>query len=131
MAAVVLDTTVVIDLLRNHSDAVGRLRSLREVGDQPYVCAITVEETYRGARDAEREPTRRLFEGLRLAPLGVTEGRRAGDWRRESAHAGVTLTQADCLIAAAAVGLGGRLATGNPKDFPMEEVAVEHWPVGR
>ncbi|MGI8727471.1 MAG: PIN domain-containing protein [Solirubrobacterales bacterium] len=130
MAAVVLDTTVVIDLLRNQSGAVARLGVLREAGDQPYVCAITVEETYRGARQTEREPTLRLFEGLRLAPLGVIEGRRAGDWRRESAHGGVTLAQADCLIAAAAVGIRGSLATGNPKDFPMEEVAVEHWPVG-
>jgi hypothetical protein len=22
------------------------------------------------------------------------------------------------------------LATGNPRDFPMEELAVEHWPAG-
>jgi predicted nucleic acid-binding protein len=44
---------------------------------------------------------------------------------------GVTLSQADCLIASAAVGAGARLATGNPKDFPMEELEVEHWPAGR
>jgi hypothetical protein len=25
---------------------------------------------------------------------------------------------------------GIRLATGNPKDFPMAEVVVEHWPAG-
>jgi len=43
---------------------------------------------------------------------------------------GVTLAQADCLIAAAAVGVGARLATGNRKDFPMPELSVEHWPVG-
>jgi hypothetical protein len=23
-----------------------------------------------------------------------------------------------------------RLVTGNPKDFPMPELEVEHWPVG-
>lgn len=33
-------------------------------------------------------------------------------------------------MAAAALRVGGRLATGNPQDFPMEEVVVEHWPVG-
>jgi len=33
-------------------------------------------------------------------------------------------------IAAAALAIGGRLATGNPKDFPMDELAVEHWPAG-
>jgi predicted nucleic acid-binding protein len=34
------------------------------------------------------------------------------------------------LIAAAAVGAGARLATGNPKHFPMDELEVEHWPAG-
>jgi predicted nucleic acid-binding protein len=43
----------------------------------------------------------------------------------------VTLSQADCLIAAAARGVGARLATGNPKHFPMPELSTEHWPVGR
>jgi predicted nucleic acid-binding protein len=42
----------------------------------------------------------------------------------------VTLAQADCLVAAAALSIGGRLATGNPKDFPMPELRIEHWPVG-
>ncbi|MGH8897917.1 MAG: hypothetical protein ACRDZ4_13070 [Egibacteraceae bacterium] len=27
-------------------------------------------------------------------------------------------------------GVGARLATGNPADFPMTELQVEHWPVG-
>lgn len=73
---------------------------------------------------------RRLFRGLRLAPLGVAEGERAGRWRRDLAAAGVTVHQADCLIAAAAVGIGAPLATGNPNDFLMPGLAIEHWPVG-
>ena len=71
---------------------------------------------------------RRLFNGLRVAPFGVAEGIRAGVWRREFADQGVTIHQADCLIAAAAVGIGASLATANVADFPMVELAVEHWP---
>jgi predicted nucleic acid-binding protein len=41
------------------------------------------------------------------------------------------LSQADCLIAAAAVGVGARLASGNPKHFPMPGLTVEPWPVGK
>jgi predicted nucleic acid-binding protein len=63
-------------------------------------------------------------------PLGVAEGWRAGEWRREYAARGVTLTQADCFVAAAALSAGGRLATGNPEDFPMPELTNEHWPAG-
>jgi hypothetical protein len=36
----------------------------------------------------------------------------------------------DCHIAAAAVGIGGVLVTGNPKDFPVGGLTVEHGPVG-
>ena len=85
----------------------------------------------RGIREPERDATVRLLRGLHLAPLGRAEGTRAGDWRREFASKGITLSQADCLIAAATVGVRARLATGNPKDFPMPELEVEHWPVGK
>ena len=130
MGAVLLDTTVVIDLLRGRADAQRRLRALREAGDDAYVCAVNVEETVRGLLPREHEPARRLFAGLRVAPLDSAEGWRAGEWRRHFAARGRTLAQADCLVAAAAHAISGRLATANPKDFPMREVAVEHWPAG-
>ena len=50
MAAVLLDTTVAIELLRGRDDAIARLRALREAGDRGYVVAITVEEAVRGLR---------------------------------------------------------------------------------
>jgi predicted nucleic acid-binding protein len=130
LAPVLLDTTVLIDLLRGRADARRRLLALRAADDAPYVCAVNVEETVRGLKAREHEPARALFAGLRMAPLGADEGWQAGDWRREFARRGRTLAQADCLVAAAALSLGGRLATGNPKDFPMPELIVEHWPVG-
>jgi predicted nucleic acid-binding protein len=130
VTAVLLDTTVLIDLLRGRPEARNRLTTVRASGDVPYACAINVEETVRGLRPREYEPARRLFTGLRIAPLGAEEGWQAGEWRREFASRGQTLAQADCLIAAAAHALGARLATGNPRDFPMRGLSVEHWPAG-
>lgn len=130
MAAMLLDTTVLIDLLRGRSGATSRLQSLFAAGDVPYACAVNVEEVVRGLRPADHQPTRRLFAGLRLAVLGTSEGWQAGEWRRQFAARGVTLSQADCLIAAAALSIGGRLATGNPRHFPMRELQISHWPVG-
>jgi predicted nucleic acid-binding protein len=72
-----------------------------------------------------------LFEGLLVLPMGRRAGWRAGEWRREFAARGVTLYQADCLVAATAWTHAAVLVTGNPNDFPMEGVTVEHWPVGR
>jgi predicted nucleic acid-binding protein len=129
MGAVLLDTTVLIDALRGRG-AADRLRDLRRAGDTPFVCAVNVDEIVRGLRHGEEDGAHRLLTGLRIAPLGREEGWRAGHWRRELAASGRTLSQADCLVAAAAVGVGARLATGNPADFPMPELAVDHWPVG-
>jgi predicted nucleic acid-binding protein len=130
VAAVLLDTTVLIDLLRGRQGARTRITALRAAGDAPYVCAVNVEETVRGLRPREHAPARALFAGLRIVVLGAAEGWQAGQWRRAFASRGRTPAQADCLVAAAALSLGGRLATGNPRDFPMREIAVEHWPAG-
>jgi predicted nucleic acid-binding protein len=128
--SILLDTTVLIDVLRGRRRTVERLTALRQHGDVPYTTPISVEEIHRGLRDTERVAAARLFDGLRIASIGRPEGVRAGDWRRDHASAGMTLAQADCLIAAAAVTLGVPLATGNPKDFPMRELEVQHWLVG-
>ena len=95
-----------------------------------YTSAVNVEEVTRGLHPREEDAALGLFEGLRIAPLGMPEGRLAGFWRRTRARRGTTLSQADCLVAAAAASLGARLATGNPKDYSMPGVSVEHWPVG-
>lgn len=129
MARLLLDSTVLIDALRGRP-AAARVAALRRVGTEPWVCAISVEEIWRGLRPEEEPQVRRLFRGLRLAPLGVKEGMLAGQWRREFASQGTTLHQADCLIASAALGVGASLATANQSDFPMNGLAVEHWPIG-
>ena len=128
MARLLLDTTVLIDALRGRP-AAARVADLRRTGTEPWVCAISVEEIWHGLRPGEEAQARRLFNGLRLAPLGVVEGRRAGMWRRSFASQGITLHQADCLVAAAAAGIGAALATANAGDFPMHEIDVQHWPV--
>jgi predicted nucleic acid-binding protein len=125
-----LDTTVLIDALRDRA-AAQRLRELRRADElRPLICAVNVEELWRGARRDEEEAIRRLISALRTVPLTAREGELAGSWRRDFAARGVTLSQADCLIAAAAVSAGARLATGNPADFPMPGLELEHWPVG-
>jgi predicted nucleic acid-binding protein len=130
MARVLLDSTVLIDALRGRP-AARRVGALRRRGVEPWTCAISVEEIWRGLRPEEEPIAHRLFTGLRMAPLGLAEGARAGAWRRVFAAQGVTLHQADCLVAAAAVSIDANLATANVADFPMDELAVEEWPVGQ
>lgn len=126
---ILLDSTVLIDHLRGRL-AVDRVDDVLRAGEVVTTTAINVEEVVRGLRPRERLAAQTLFEGLRVLPIGLDEGWRAGEWRRDFSSRGRTLSQADCLIAAAAVSAGARLATGNPRDFPMKELSVEHWPIG-
>ncbi|HSJ50242.1 MAG TPA: PIN domain-containing protein [Actinomycetota bacterium] len=130
MGAVLLDSTVLIDVLKGRPKTSARFVGLQSSGDVPHVCAVTAEEVSAHLQPRERDAAAAMFEGLSVAPLGIAEGRLAGWWRREFRRRGRTLSQADVLIAAAAVGIGARLATGNPKDFPMPDLIVDHWPVG-
>lgn len=125
-----LDSTVLIDYLRGRP-AVHHLRALRAAGDVPCTTAINVEEIVRGLRAEEVGAARELFAGLDVLAIGAGEGWQAGRWRQEFASRGVTLWQADCLVAAAALRAGAALVTGNPKDFPMPELTVQVWPAGR
>ncbi len=129
VSLLLLDTTVLIDVLCGRP-AAQRVLGLRRAGTQPATSAINVEEIVRGLRASEQAAADRLFAGLRVLAIDRTEAELAGGWRRDFAAKGVTLHQADCLIAAAAVGAGARLATSNVKDFPIAGLPVEDWPVG-
>jgi predicted nucleic acid-binding protein len=126
----VLDSTILIDHLRGRP-AVGRIMGLRAAGNVAATTPVNVEEIVRGLRPAEADAARSLFSGLLVLRMGQRVGWQAGQWRREFAARGITLWQADCLIAATAFLHGATLATGNPKDFPMTGLTVEHWPVGQ
>lgn len=130
MAGIVLDTTVLIDALRE-KPAADRIRTLLAGPVMLLTTAINVEEIVRGLRPSEAHAAEALFTGLPVLPIRREEAERAGRWRQEFAARGITLHQADCLIAAAAVEAGHWLATGNPKDFPMPELTLNEWPVGR
>jgi predicted nucleic acid-binding protein len=112
----VLDTSVIIDVLRGLPAAVQYVQGLDVV---PACSEITRVEVTRGLRSAERAATERLFHQLRWMPLDESIARRAGElgraWRK--GHAGIST--ADLVIAATAEQLEASLATTNTTHFPM------------
>jgi predicted nucleic acid-binding protein len=124
-----LDSTVLIDYLRG-GPAVGRVAALLDRGDELATTAVNVEEILRGIRPGETPAVQALVAGLIVLPISAPAAWQAGTWRREHAERGITLWQADCLIAATAAVEGAALITGNPEDFPMTGIEVVHWPVG-
>ena len=113
---VVLDTSVLIDVLRGFEPAAAYLDGLASV---PLCSEITRVEVLRGLRTNERAQTDELLDELRWVGLDEVIARRAGNlgrrWRRS--HPG--LSSADLVIAATVDHLGGQLATGNVRHFPM------------
>lgn len=98
---VLLDTTVLIDYLRGRP-AVGRVNALLDRSHPLCTTPVNFEEVVRGLWSSEASAADNLFDGLRVVPIGRAEGHRAGEWRRWFAARGATLSQADCLVAAAA-----------------------------
>lgn len=115
---ILLDTSVVVDILRALPAALSYARSLDET---PVCSEVTRVEILRGIRSGERAATERVFRALRWVGIDEAIARGAGEigrtWRRS--HLGIGL--ADLVIAATAHELGLRLATANVKHFPTFE----------
>lgn len=121
MSKVVLDTDVLIDLLRGRKETRGFLHDL--VGHSVPCCSvISVAEIYAGMRHEETASTADLLDGLVILPVTREIAEAAGHFKRRSKSRRLEL--ADCLIAATAFVEGASVATGNAKDYPMTEITV-------
>lgn len=114
--SVLLDTSIVIDILRGSQPALDYARRLTA----PPTCSeISRVEILRGVRSEERRATERLLGTLRWAPVDESIARRAGELGRRYRRSHRGLPTADLIIAATAVELGLALATLNVRHFPM------------
>ncbi len=121
MSKVVLDTDVLIDLLRGRESA---RTFLQELSSQSVPCSsvISVAEIYAGMRSEEYVLTANLLDGLIILPVTREIAEMAGYFKRRAKSRKLEL--ADCLIAATAFIEGASVATGNAKDYPMQEITV-------
>ena len=121
LAGVLLDSDVVIAILRGRSRAAGTIAELESSGVRTYVCAVTWGEVYAGIRPREEEVTEEFFQARGEVVLDSVTGRRAGSYlaRYARSHA---LEIPDALVAAAATTSGLALWTLNRKHYPMPEI---------
>ncbi len=112
----VLDTTVLVDLLRHDRGAVAFVGAL----DLTPACSeITRIEIMQGLRSSERQGAERLFGALGWVAVDEPIARRAGElgrrWR--ASHPGIGA--ADLAVAATVEHANASLATSNVRHFPM------------
>jgi predicted nucleic acid-binding protein len=124
---ILVDTSILIDLLRGRVQRKELFRSLALEGHTFAITAINVSEIHAGMRPPEREATQRALDAFECLPIQCEVAELAGDLRSTWARKGVTLHLADTLIAAAAIHYRLVLMTDNRKDFPMPELHL--WPV--
>ena len=117
-----LDTSVLIDVLRLRRGRRELLAELVQAGHMLATTALNVAEVYAGMRPEEAPKTEALLGVLDCYDLTGTSGRRAGALKRQWARKGRTLALADMIVAAIAQDRGCTLMTDNRKDFPMEEL---------
>jgi predicted nucleic acid-binding protein len=119
LSTYLLDTSVIIDVLRGARRRAETVERLLAHGHLLACTAINVAEVFAGMRPKERGPTVALLASLEHYDITRELAERAGTLRREWAGRGRTLALPDCLIAAAALTHGLVLVTDNAKDFPM------------
>ncbi|MBI2918092.1 MAG: PIN domain-containing protein [Chloroflexi bacterium] len=127
MARYLLDTTALIDQLKGRRPVAALLAQLSNDGHELAVCAVNIAELYSGLFPWELSHAEQFLQDLAYYDIRADDARRAGTYRNEFARKGVTLSLADMLVAAVAVGRGACLVTANPRHFPMQELKLlEH-----
>lgn len=116
---VVVDSSVLIDVLRDDPRARQLLEAHLTAGDEIWSVVVTRAEILVGMRSAERQATMRLLDQPLWLDTGVELADRAGQLARRYRRSHPGLDLADCFIAAGAEMLDAALLTQNVKHFPM------------
>ena len=124
MATFLLDTNIIIDVLRNKPGRLEFLADLVRAGDILACCPINVTEIYAGLRPNDERQTERFLASLEYLPITSSAARRAGLLKRDFAKKGVTLSTTDVTIAAVTIEHQIALITDNIRDFPMQGLHI-------
>jgi predicted nucleic acid-binding protein len=119
-----LDTTVLIDVLRKRRDRSNLLAELVEQGHTLATSALNLGEVYSGMRPQEELETSAFLDSLECFPVTAKIARQAGKLKRSHEQKGRTLTLADMIVAATALEHSCSLMTDNRKDFPLAELTL-------
>lgn len=116
--SVLVDTSVLIDVLRGEVTAGTVLRDARRAGPL-HASEVTRLEVLAGMRTTEETATRSLLAIVEWHPLDSQVAELAGELGRRWLPSNRGIDSADLAIAATAVLLDAPLLTRNVKHFPM------------
>jgi predicted nucleic acid-binding protein len=115
----VIDTSVMIDHLRGHAQAVAVLSDAARAGDELWSVTATRTEVLAGMRRGEERATHALLDAIRWQDVTCEIADRAGHFARRYLRSHPGVDTVDYLVAAASEVLGARVLTQNVRHFPM------------
>lgn len=120
----VLDTNIVIDLLKKSPAVVARFLEMVANSTQFLICPIVVAEVYAGAFKREYKDIEALFDLCQRVEMDSATGQRAGIYANQfsKAYQGVALE--DFVLAATASSHRCPLWTHNRKHYPMDDIEL-------
>jgi predicted nucleic acid-binding protein len=116
---VLLDTTVLIDVLHRRPEMLATLKTLVRDDFELATSAINVAEIYAGVRPGEESSTDALVGSLACFDLNRELAQQAGALVTARRQVGRTDSLDDMIIAATAIRHDCLLFTGNRKDFEV------------
>ncbi len=123
MSDYLLDTNILVRYLRK-AEGYNNLLDTLSRDDWLFISAITRLEIVRGMRDREREATLGLLDSMQTISITAAIADLAGELIRSWRTRGVTIGEADAVIAATAIHHRLALVTTNARHFPMPEMVV-------
>ena len=124
MPPFLLDTNIIVDLLRRRPDTGLLVENLLDQGQPLAACSITITEVYAGMRPHEEKVTREFMKSLVFLPVTSEIAENAGHLKAHYARRGKSLSVQDVTIAAVSIAYGCMLVTENIKDFPMPDLKL-------
>src|SRR5258708_28469000 len=116
-----LDTTVLIDVLRNRKGRRELLADMVRTGHTLCTSVMNVAEVYSGLRAGEEVHSEAFLVGLEEFEIGRGAARAAGRLKMTWIKKGRTVSLADAIVAAIPIEQASPLLPHNPKDFPLPQ----------
>lgn len=120
----VLDTDVVIDLLKKKPEMVAQFLELVESKTTFLLSPVVVAEIYAGAFEREYKAIEGFFKLCQQVDLDGETGRTAGIYAKRFSKAFQGISLEDFLLAATARAHRCPLWTHNRKHYPMDDVVL-------
>lgn len=120
----VLDTNIVIDLLKKVPPVVEHFLLLLQAQTRFLICPIVVAEVYAGAFKREHKDVEAMFDLCHRVGMDIDTGRIAGLYASQYAKAFQAIALEDYVLAATARTHRCPLWTHNRKHYPMPDIEL-------